>query len=273
LVVGGSNTGGRVPSSGGIEASELARGAAVSNNVVASGNVIEGVSVGGGGRIQPWVQEAEGGLVGVEALLVQEGDDRGKGGGRGRSSTNGFDASVLDNLEVDVTEGAGVRGGAVSGVVRARGREGNTRVEVGVDLILLLSSDGEFLGETSSGLVADRGAHDGLFGSRVSSDEAGGTDGGNVRAGGRERRIELAFAGSRFGFAARARVTRGEDDGDTTDASLLEFGVQSITVSVRGVVALGTVRDRVNLRGGSLVGNLGGPDQEIVPEVIGLEGV
>jgi len=273
LVAGRANSGDGVPSGSGVEASESAVGAAVREDVVTLGHIVESGRVGLGGLVDPWVKETKGGFSGVEALLVQERNDGSEGGGRGGGSTNGLDASLLDDLEVNVTQSSDVRSSSVGGIVSASRRELDARIEVGIDLSLLFGGGREVVREASTRLEADGGLHDGLLGSGVASDEGGGADGGNVGAGGRERRIESAFAASTDGRASSARVTTGKDDANTTDAGFLEFGVESIAIVIGGIVALRAVADRVDPWGAGLVGDFGGPDEEIVPEVVALEGV
>jgi len=278
LVVGGSNTSRGIPAGCSLETSLFTSGAAASNDVVSLNDIEEGALGVGGGLIEPGVQETEGGLVGVQSLFIQQRDDASEGGGRGRSSTNGFDTSVLNDLEVDVTESAGVGGSTVGSVERARGRQFNTGVEVGIDCGLLrgLVGQGELLRESTSGFETDLGTHDSLFGSSVSADETGGSDGSDVRAGGRERGIKSAFARSftkTISFTTGSRITAGKDDTDSSSTSFLELGVQAFAVRIRRVIALRTVADGVNPRGAGLVRDLGRPNEEVVPESVALEGV
>jgi len=135
--VGGSETGGGIPSGGGGET--VLGDARLSGVVVTLGDVLEGV---GGSLVEHGVEETEGLLAGGGAVGVEEGDDSTEGGGGARGTIDllegGGGAEVGDTDEVGVSVGGNVGEGAVGLVeVLSRGQVGGGVVQVGVDSSIL----------------------------------------------------------------------------------------------------------------------------------------
>jgi hypothetical protein len=176
-------------------------------------------------------------------------------------------------LEVNVTKSRGIRGGTASGVESASLRHLDTRFKVSGNGRGLEGSSGKVLRESSSRLEG----LDGSLRARVSRKETSGSNGGHIRASGRERGVEGAVAAlileSSNNFTSSSAVTAGKDDRQSTGTELLEFSVEASSVGVRRIVSLGSIGNRVDERGVGLIVELSSPGHQIIPEVEALQGV
>jgi len=223
--VGSSNTGSGIPSRSTLVSTVSA---ASRDDVVSDGDIEESIRVGSSSLVNERIKEAERNTTVVESDIVQQSEDSSPSGGRSRGTTNSGNSSVQNDLEVDITESRTIGSGTVGIAVRARGGE---RDVVAGDI-------SEIVGN-SSGLKAGLGiineksttrseSGDSSFRSRVSGQEFSSTDGSDVRAGSRVRRIESAVADfTSTKSAARSVITRCDDHRNTTGSDLLEFSIDS----------------------------------------------
>lgn len=222
-----------------------------SADVVTLSDIVEALGAVLGHGVEEGVQETEGLTRLLDLSLVDNTDNTGPDGGGGRGTTDGGNTTLVD--EDGVTEGSDIRVATTSGVeVRGRGeldvalevtsdsgglvrglrgdvRETTTRGKVS-DIV----RDSDFI-TTRRALVtltvADRGD---VLEVELRVVELGGTDGSDKGGGGREVGLEVREGAVRVSTAVGTRVTRSDNDGNTTETDLLEFSVDTggITVTV-----------------------------------------
>lgn len=241
-----------IPSLGSVESLAVGITSTFGTDVVTMSDISESSRVRRGHLVQERGDKTEGlSGLGVD-VVVEERDDTGEDGGRSRSSSNRFDGSSGKDEDLRTESGNIRESSSVRVVVSAWGKL-NSRFEVvgnGGTLVNGLRGD---VGETTSrGEVGLSEAY-ALFGTgrsavlsraarrrvrEVSSARSGGdlgsTDGGDVRRGSREDRVEVSLRAGRIGTSVSTRVSRGADEGDSTKTNLLEFSVD--TLNVLGVV-------------------------------------
>jgi hypothetical protein len=180
--------------------------------VVTRGDIEEGTIGGGSQVVEHWVDETESGLARAQAVVVEDRHNGGKGGSGSRRTTDRERPSTDDDLEMHITERAEI------------GRSTTRRVEcilwwvlnvetqvLGDSGTLVAGSDAE-VAETTARLEGRRGC----LGAGVAGHELGRADRCHIHADGWVRWVEHRAAVLALG----TRVTRGVDDGDTTDTEL-----------------------------------------------------
>jgi hypothetical protein len=251
--------------------------------VVAGGDISEGTLISGVHLVQQGVSEAHGGLAVVHQVAVQERNDSGEDGGRGRSTVD-LDETLTEQLDqVVVTVGSNVRETTVGGI-EVTGGQLNARVQVRLDDILLPSRSGGDVRETatsgdqsgrisadtfgSGGSALHLLANRGLVGLTLSlsrrRNQHSSTNGGDPRRGTREDSGDTTAAVSEL-ITRSTLVTRGSQESDTLETNLDELGVNFADVLVRRLT-VGTVDDLALLIFGPAPGH--GDDER---ESLGVE--
>lgn len=248
----GSESGNWIPSLSGVESLATRRASSFGTDVVSVGDIGEGSRVSGSHLVQERGDETEGlSGLGVD-VVVKEGDDSGEDRGRSGSSSNRFDGSTGHD-EYLRTKSSNIRETSSVRVVVAGRREGNTGLEVSGNGSTLVDGLGSDVRETTSRGEVGLSEADALFGtgrSTVKSRAArrrvrevslsggggdlGGSDGGDVRGGGREDRVKVVLGARWISTSVGTRISGSTDESDTTETNLLEFRVD--TLNVLGVV-------------------------------------
>jgi hypothetical protein len=211
--VGSSVSADGIPSRGAQETINVgsARGA-TALLVVTRGDVEEGTVDGGSQVVEQWVEETESGLARAQAEVVEHRHNGREGRSRSRRATDREHTTADDDLEVLVTEGGEI------GRSTTRRVEGTAWWELDVELqvvrhgsVLVAWAKVE-VAETTARLEGRRGC----FGAGVAGHELGRADRCHIHADGWVRWVEHLAAALALG----TRVTRGVDDGETTDTEL-----------------------------------------------------
>jgi hypothetical protein len=244
LDVGGTKTSDGIPTLGGTETLAARRATIFSADVVTNSNVVEASRASNGHLVQEGVQETEGLAVLLEGVLVEDRDDTSPDRSRGRSTTDRLNTTLVD--QDGVTNGGNIgvttRGGVV---VRSR-RELNTRAQVSLDSRGLVRGHGGNVGETTTRSERSNIIRDGDF---LATRRAGvtltranrgrrlevvngvvdlsGTNRGDVRASSGVVGLEIREGTVGIRAAVGSRVTRSDEEGQTTKSDLLEERVDN----------------------------------------------
>jgi len=249
-VVRCSQSGDRIPSYSAVVPLARWRASVFGTQVVSLGDVLEALRAFSGHLVQQWVKESKRLLGFLDDTVVEEGNDTGEDRGSARCSTNRFDLSTIDDQNLR-SETSDVRE-STSGRVVVRGRwELNSRVQVFVNGSCLVRWLGSNERESTSRSVVGLSERDGFFVtarsaalSRTSRRRVRevsnsrrlvnlcSTNRGDERRGSRERRVQVVFRAVRVGTSVSSRVTRGGDEGNSTESNLLELNVDFGDVSL-----------------------------------------
>jgi hypothetical protein len=233
--------------------------------IVTDGDVVEG-TFGGEGSVDQGVKVAEDGLAGLDAESIHVGDNAREDRGGAGSTINGGSAArepddvvVADHSDVGGTATLGVEvtcTGVLGAALEVGGDGGSLPGLLGSDIRETAARDDE--GTSSSGadnLSAALGAGaaglalaDGSAGVGDSSgvDELSGTNCSDPGARARISRTCVGSAAVRIGTAVGARVTRGDEEGDTTGSSRGKAVVSGVDVSGRGAAVSAGAIGRVD---------------------------